>query len=135
MTAPTDDERDAPDEAATQGTVDEVDEVDERPPTSDARSTSGRARAEARARDRRRTNRKPKRERAAIDLGAAARARKRRERIVRGMLVLAAALAAAGIAIVGTRESGLGAVLVVAGMLLLIGGIHSFGRLGPDESA
>lgn len=53
---------------------------------------------------------------------------------MRALVVLAAALGAGGIAIVGTRDSMLGEVMVVGGMLGLIAAIHMFGRLGPDEA-
>ena len=61
------------------------------------------------------------------DTGSEARIRK----IIGG----AAAAALAGIALVGTGPSILGMALLTAGVVGLIAGIHSFGRLGPDPNA
>ncbi len=114
--------------------VDEVDEADEpvKAEVDEAAKPSREGARERRAKSRRRAERKP--QRVAIDVTAAPKARKKRELTVRATVVIAAALGAAGIAIVGTRESVLGEVMVVGGMLGLIAAIHMFGRLGPDEA-
>ena len=57
--------------------------------------------------------------------GEAARPRK--------ALVSGSALLLVGLAMVGVDSSDAGAVVTLLGLLLLIYGIHSFGRLGPDE--
>lgn len=106
--------------------------MDDEADTEEA-ATAPRDRAKQRARARRRVERRPRRERAPVDPTLAPKARRRRELTVRALVILACASAVAGIAIVGTRESLLGEILVIAGMLGLIAGIHTFGRLGPDE--
>lgn len=56
----------------------------------------------------------------------------RAERGIRLQLMLAAAAAIVGIALVGTGPSLPGMALVIAGVLGLVVGIHRFGRLGPE---
>lgn len=51
----------------------------------------------------------------------------------RRVVVLCGALVAAGLALVGTRDSSIGVALCLAGGLGLGGGIHRLGRMGPDE--
>jgi hypothetical protein len=55
-----------------------------------------------------------------------------RERTIRGIVVVASFVALIGLALVGTRDSGIGQWLVIGGLLTLIGSIHMLGRLGPD---
>ena len=56
-------------------------------------------------------------------------------RTIRRLVIVSGAAAVLGIALVGTHESVIGAVLVIGGMLTLIGSIHKLGRLGVDGSA
>jgi hypothetical protein len=49
--------------------------------------------------------------------------------------VAGSALLLFGLAMVGIDTSEGGAVVTLIGLLVLIYGIHSFGRLGPDEPA
>lgn len=51
----------------------------------------------------------------------------------RRVVVLCGAAVAAGLALVGTRDSSIGVALCLAGGLGLGGGIHRLGRMGPDE--
>lgn len=57
-----------------------------------------------------------------------------RERAARRALGAGGLLAALGLALVGTGPSEAGTVLCVAGLLVLIYGIHTFGRLGPEPA-
>lgn len=54
------------------------------------------------------------------------------ERSIRRTLVGSAAVALAGLALVGTGPSLPGMVLCIAGVLGLVVSIHRFGRLGPE---
>jgi hypothetical protein len=51
----------------------------------------------------------------------------------RRALISGSALLLLGLAIVGVDSSEVGAGVTLIGLLILIYGIHSFGRLGPDE--
>ena len=57
------------------------------------------------------------------------------ERGPRRTLAAGAAAALAGIALVGIDSSDAGVVLCVVGVLAMIYGIHTFGRLGPEGAA
>ena len=50
-------------------------------------------------------------------------------------LAIGGALAAVGLAIVGVGPSDFGAAVTLLGLVVFIGGIHSFGRLGPEGPA
>ena len=52
---------------------------------------------------------------------------------LRRQLAMAATAALIGIGIVGTRESFIGALVVVAGVLAMAHAIHRLGRLGPER--
>jgi hypothetical protein len=64
-----------------------------------------------------------------------AREAERRVRRPRRALSAGSALLLVGLAMVGVDSSSEGAVVTLIGLLILIYGIHSFGRLGPDEPA
>jgi hypothetical protein len=51
----------------------------------------------------------------------------------RRALISGSALLLLGLAMVGVDSSEVGAGVTLIGLLILIYGIHSFGRLGPDE--
>lgn len=51
----------------------------------------------------------------------------------RRALVSGSALLLVGLAMVGVDSSDVGAGVTLIGLLILLYGIHSFGRLGPDE--
>jgi len=53
----------------------------------------------------------------------------------RRLLALGAGLLIVALAIVGTTESDVGGWLGLAALIVLIYGVHRFGRLGPDEPA
>lgn len=53
------------------------------------------------------------------------------ERAARRFLGVGVTLAAVGLALVGTGPSEVGMAISLAGLLTLIYGIHTFGRLGP----
>lgn len=60
------------------------------------------------------------------------------ERETRGprrALVSGSALLLLGLGMVGVDSSDVGAGVTLIGLLIMIFGIHSFGRLGPDEPA
>lgn len=54
-------------------------------------------------------------------------------RVPRQFLLAGAVLAALGIALAGAGRSTLGGLVSVAGMSLLISGLHTFGRAGPER--
>ena len=56
------------------------------------------------------------------------------EQKARRALGLGAGALLAGIALVGIEQSDGGMVLCLLGLLVLIYGIHTFGRLGPEEA-
>lgn len=65
-----------------------------------------------------------------------AREAERIARRPRRALVSGSVLALFGLSIVGVVDSSMeGAAVTLIGLLILIYGIHSFGRLGPDEPA
>jgi len=51
----------------------------------------------------------------------------------RRALTFGSALLLLGLAMVGVDSSNEGAVITLIGILIMIYGIHTFGRLGPDE--
>ena len=53
-------------------------------------------------------------------------------RRARGTLAAGAALVALGIVVAGTVSRAWGGALLVTGWLVLVAGIHAFGRTGPD---
>ncbi|MFO0588193.1 MAG: hypothetical protein U0441_11665 [Polyangiaceae bacterium] len=53
------------------------------------------------------------------------------EKAARRFLGVGVTLAAAGLALVGTGPNEVGMAITLAGLLTLIYGIHTFGRLGP----
>lgn len=55
------------------------------------------------------------------------------ERSQRRALGAGAGLLLLGLAMVGVGESDAGAGVTLVGLLVVIYGIHTFGRLGPDE--
>jgi hypothetical protein len=59
----------------------------------------------------------------------------RRARGPRRALLAGSSLLLVGLAMVGVDSSTEGAALTLLGILILIYGIHRFGRLGPDEAA
>jgi hypothetical protein len=50
----------------------------------------------------------------------------------RALILFGAVTAAAGVAFSGTVSQGLGGVLLIAGWLVLVVSIHSFGRAGSE---
>ena len=56
------------------------------------------------------------------------------EQKARRALGLGAGTLLAGIALVGIEQSDGGMILCLLGLLTLIYGIHTFGRLGPEEA-
>ncbi len=50
-------------------------------------------------------------------------------------LGLGATIAIVGLAMVGTHASKAGSLVVIVGLLLLIGSVHRFGRLGTERLA
>lgn len=56
-----------------------------------------------------------------------------KERMARKALLVGSALLLVGVGLVGVGPSDAGGVLVVVALLATIYGVHSFGRLGPDE--
>lgn len=56
------------------------------------------------------------------------------ERSARRTLALGVSLAVLGLALVGTGPSEAGMAITLAGLLALIYGIHTFGRLGPEPA-
>ena len=50
----------------------------------------------------------------------------------RNVLVAAGAVLILGLAVVGVGSAELGRWITLAGLLLMIFGVHTFGRLGPD---
>ncbi|MBK8256348.1 MAG: hypothetical protein IPK82_27225 [Polyangiaceae bacterium] len=56
------------------------------------------------------------------------------ERNARRALGAGAAISAVGVALVGMVGSDVGTALCIAGLLILIFGIHTFGRLGPEPA-
>jgi len=57
------------------------------------------------------------------------------ERSARTTLLWGAVVLASGIALVGVGSEDVGAVPVLAGLFLTILGIHTYGRLGPEDGA
>ena len=57
-----------------------------------------------------------------------------RERTARKALGVGALLLLVGVGLVGVGPSEAGSVVVVVALLAMIYGVHSFGRLGPDEA-
>lgn len=57
------------------------------------------------------------------------------ERAARRALGMGGGLAALGLALVGTGPSEAGTIICVGGLLVLIYGIHTFGRLGPEPAS
>lgn len=55
------------------------------------------------------------------------------ERRARRALISGSALLLLGLAMVGVDTTDVGAAITLLGLLILIFGIHSYGRLGPDE--
>lgn len=55
------------------------------------------------------------------------------ERVRKRMLGAGGTLLLLGLALVGTGPSDVGMVVCLVALLVVIGGIHAFGRLGPDE--
>lgn len=60
---------------------------------------------------------------------------RRRERAVERAVTAFAAMVIAGLALVGASPSSLGMGLCLAGLIGLIAGVHTYGRLGPDVQA
>src|SRR5262249_31751127 len=58
-----------------------------------------------------------------------------REPRARRALILGSGLLLFGLAMVGVDTTDTGAALTLLGLVILIFGIHTFGRLGPDEPA
>ena len=54
------------------------------------------------------------------------------EPFLRSLLAAGASVAFIGIALAATDNQGLGSWLTLAGLLVLIYGLHRFGRTGPD---
>lgn len=52
--------------------------------------------------------------------------------VPRRSLAVGASALLVGLALVGTAESDLGMAVVLGALLVLVYGVHSFGRLGPD---
>ena len=52
----------------------------------------------------------------------------------RRVLVAAGAVLILGLAVVGVSASPLGRWITLAGLLLMIFGVHTFGRLGPESA-
>jgi len=59
----------------------------------------------------------------------------RSEPRARRALILGSGLLIFGLAMVGVDTTDVGAGLTLLGLVILIIGIHTFGRLGPDEPA
>jgi len=53
-------------------------------------------------------------------------------KVARQFLVLGTSLLPIGIAIAATGESFLGSFVTLVGLAVLIAGLHTFGRAGPD---
>jgi hypothetical protein len=51
----------------------------------------------------------------------------------RSLIRIAATTALAGIGLAATGDAGLGALFTLPSLILLIYGLHRFGRSGPDE--
>ncbi len=56
------------------------------------------------------------------------------ERSARRTLAIGVSLAVLGLALVGTGPSEAGMAITLAGLLALVYGIHTFGRLGPEPA-
>jgi hypothetical protein len=58
-----------------------------------------------------------------------------RARTLQRALAISASIVIVGLALVGTHSSAVGGLIVVLGMLALMWSVHSYGRLGPEETA
>jgi hypothetical protein len=70
-----------------------------------------------------------------VEVGGAQRVTIADERAARRALGAGALLGAVGLALVGTGPSEAGGIICVAGLLVLIYGIHTFGRLGAEPTS
>ena len=86
---------------------------------------------------RRRRRRPAEKSEAPAPLGSKPRADSaaRGEHRARRALLLGSGLLLFGLAMVGVDTTEVGAGLTLLGLVILIFGIHTFGRLGPDEPA
>lgn len=86
-------------------------------------------------RPRKQKKKKAKKRRAQRSVAEASRANAAKVLEHQRYLGLGATVAIVGLALVGTHQSKAGALVVVVGLLVLMGSVHRFGRLGTERPA